>query len=167
MSTASAAAHILARNTGGSADNLAALQLPHGGKRQPRVRQTKARSSDESPAAGEAAGDLEMGRQLNGGSSDGESSDTQDVPQQQGQQQQGHQQTSQQQPVLQRISAALSLGRFPRRQGSSGVGGSRVSGNGNPGSRMQTKLSPVYTLGDEADEAAALTEGTELLHERA
>ena len=166
-SLCSSAAHILARNTGGSADNLAALQLPRGSRRQPKVGTAGCESRSESPAAGEAAGDLEMGSQLNCSTLDSESSSLQDIPQQQGQQGYHQQQQGQQQSVLQRMSAAFGLGAFPRRQGSNGAGGSGVSDDGIIGSRMQTQLSPVYSLGDEADEAAALTEGTELLQERA
>lgn len=114
-----------------------------------------------------------MGTQLNSSSSDSRSSESPDmqrqprqVRQQQRQGQQGDhqqeqgQQQGQQQSVLQRMSAAFGLGRLPRRQASDGM-----SGSGGSGSRMQTQLSPVYSLGDEADEAVAVTEGTELLHE--
>jgi hypothetical protein len=159
----SVAAHILARNTGGSADNLTALQLPHGIRKQPEVGKSGGRSGSNSPGAGEAAGDLEMGAQLHGGTPDGESSSLRDIPQQQGQQGYHQHQQGQQQSVLQRMSAAFGLGRVPRRQGSD----DGVRGSGSTRSRMQTQLSPVYSLGDEADEAAALTEGTELLQERA
>jgi hypothetical protein len=163
------AAHILARNTGSSADNMAALQLPRSSGWQPGVGKAGGGSRSESPGVGEAAGDLEMGARLHGGSSDGDSSSSPDMQQQQGQrwhsqqhQQQQGQEQGQEQSVLQRLSAVFGLGRLPRKQSSS-----TVRGNGSGGSRLQTQLSPVYSLGDEADEAAALTEGTELLHERA
>ena len=151
------AAHILARNTGSSADNLAALQLPHSSGMQPRVGKLGGRNPAKSVSAAELAGDLEMGTQLGAGSSDSENTDSHGA---EGQRQQ--QQHSQQHSVLQRMSAAFSLGRLQRRQSTDGM-----SGNGSAGGRMQMQLSPVYSLGDEVDEAAALTEDTELLHDRA
>ena len=125
---------------------------------QPRVGKLGGGNAAKSLSAAELAGDLEMGTRLGGSSSDSENTDSHGA---RGQQQQ-QQQHSQQHSVLQRMSAAFSLGRLQRRQSTDGM-----SGNGSAGGRMQTQLSPVYSLGDEVGEAAALTEDTELLHDRA
>jgi hypothetical protein len=97
---------------------------------------------------------------LNGSRHAGEQQQRQQQEQEQGQE---VQQQSRQGSVWQRVSAALSFGSYSRRrQGARGE-----SSDGSAGGRLQTRLSPVYSLGDELDDDADQSEGAELLQGRA